>query len=142
MRDSFLRAPFRMVALDEDEHIPSSSDSIRVYSMRVTSPERSPRKRSPERSPRKRPASSGADVPAVDLSAAATESVGAERPVPQLLRDGFAKVREEGWVVTDDVSIVEQMGAPVKLTLGEYTNLKLTTPEDMVIADQILAGRE
>jgi len=61
---------------------------------------------------------------------------------PQLLREGFAKVREEGWVVTDDVSIVEQMGAPVKLTLGEYTNLKLTTPEDMVIADQILAGRE
>ena len=84
-----------MVALDEDEHIPSSSDSIRVYSMRVTSPERSPRKRSPERSPRKRPASSGADVPAVDLSAAATESVGgaaAERPVPQLLRDGAKQV--------------------------------------------------
>ena len=61
---------------------------------------------------------------------------------PQLLRDGFAKVRAEGWVVTDDVSIVEQMGAPVKLTMGEYTNLKLTTPEDMVIANQILAGRE
>ena len=81
-----------MVALDEDEHIPSSSDSIRVYSMRVTSPERSPRKRSPERSPRKRPASSGADVPAVDLSAATTESVGAERPVPQLLRDGAKQV--------------------------------------------------
>ena len=61
---------------------------------------------------------------------------------PQLLRDGFAKVRAEGLEVTDDVSIVEQMGAPVKLTMGEYTNLKLTTPEDMVIADQILAGRE
>ena len=61
---------------------------------------------------------------------------------PQLLRDGFAKVRAEGLEVTDDVSIVEQLGAPVKLTMGEYTNLKLTTPEDMVIADQILAGRD
>ena len=60
---------------------------------------------------------------------------------PQLLRDGFAKVREEGWVVTDDVSIVEQMGEPVKLTLGEYTNLKLTTPEDMIIAETILKDR-
>ena len=61
---------------------------------------------------------------------------------PQLLRDGFEKVRAEGLDVTDDVSIVEQLGRPVKLTMGEYTNLKLTTPEDMVIADQIMAGRE
>lgn len=60
---------------------------------------------------------------------------------PQLLRDGFEKVRAEGLEVTDDVSIVEQLGAPVKLTLGEYTNLKLTTPEDMVIAEQILEER-
>jgi len=60
---------------------------------------------------------------------------------PQLLRDGFKKVAADNLEVTDDVSIVEQLGAPVKLTLGEYTNLKLTTPEDMVIADQILAGR-
>jgi len=60
---------------------------------------------------------------------------------PQLLRDGFRRVAEEALEVTDDVSIIEHMGEPVKLTLGEYTNLKLTTPEDMVIAEQILAGR-
>jgi len=60
---------------------------------------------------------------------------------PQLLRDGFKKVQEESLEVTDDVSIIEQLGLPVKLTMGEYTNLKLTTPEDMVIADQIMAGR-
>eukprot|EP00965_Chrysotila_dentata_P206131 6183374-Pleurochrysis_carterae.AAC.4 len=29
-----------------------------------------------------------------------------------------------------------QLGEPVKLTLGEYTNLKLTTPEDMIVAEQ------
>ena len=61
---------------------------------------------------------------------------------PGMLREGFELVKEKSLEVTDDVSIVEQMGAPVKLTMGEYTNLKLTTPEDMVIADQILAGRE
>jgi len=61
---------------------------------------------------------------------------------PQLLRDGFTKVEAESLDVTDDVSIVELLGKPVKLTMGEYTNLKLTTPEDMVIADTILAARD
>jgi len=60
---------------------------------------------------------------------------------PALLREGFEKVEEEGLEVTDDVSIIEQLGKPVKITMGEYTNLKLTTPEDMVIAETILASR-
>ena len=37
--------------------------------------------------------------------------------------------------------VVELMGEPVKLTVGEYTNLKLTTPEDMIIAETILKDR-
>jgi 2-C-methyl-D-erythritol 4-phosphate cytidylyltransferase len=60
--------------------------------------------------------------------------------VTKLLR-GFDKVREENLEVTDDVSIVEQIGEPVKLTLGEYTNLKITTPEDLDIAEKILEQR-
>ena len=39
------------------------------------------------------------------------------------------------------MSVVELMGKPVKLTVGEYTNLKLTTPEDMIIAETILRDR-
>lgn len=39
---------------------------------------------------------------------------------------GFEKVEAENLEVTDDVSIVEQLGEPVKLTLGEYTNLKVS----------------
>jgi 2-C-methyl-D-erythritol 4-phosphate cytidylyltransferase len=57
-----------------------------------------------------------------------------------LLR-GFAKVEAENLEVTDDVSIVEALGEPVKLTLGEYTNLKITTPEDMDVAEAILQDR-
>jgi hypothetical protein len=34
-----------------------------------------------------------------------------------------------------------QIGKPVKITVGEYTNLKLTTPEDMLVANEILRGR-
>lgn len=58
------------------------------------------------------------------------------------LRRGFAKVAAEGLEVTDDVSIVEALGEPVKLTLGEYTNLKITTPEDMDVAEAILEERK
>ena len=50
-------------------------------------------------------------------------------------------VAAEGLEVTDDVSIIEQLGLPVKLTRGEYTNLKVTTPDDMVVAGQILDQR-
>jgi 2-C-methyl-D-erythritol 4-phosphate cytidylyltransferase len=58
------------------------------------------------------------------------------------LQRGFAKVLAERLEVTDDVSIVEAMGDPVKLTLGEYTNLKITTPEDMDVATAILEDRK
>ena len=54
---------------------------------------------------------------------------------------GFAKVEAENIDVTDDVSIIEALGEPVKLTLGEYTNLKITTPEDMEVAEAILEER-
>ncbi|KAL7540198.1 hypothetical protein ACHAXR_009935 [Thalassiosira sp. AJA248-18] len=60
--------------------------------------------------------------------------------VEALLR-GFDKVERENLEVTDDVSIIEALGEPVKLTRGEYTNLKITTPEDMDVATAILADR-
>ena len=37
---------------------------------------------------------------------------------------------------------VEALGEPVKLTRGEYTNLKITTPEDMDVAQAILEERQ
>lgn len=60
---------------------------------------------------------------------------------PELLKEGFEKVTKEGLEVTDDVSIIEQLGKPVKITRGEYTNIKLTTPEDLNIAELILKER-
>lgn len=60
--------------------------------------------------------------------------------VEALLR-GFDKVEREDLEVTDDVSIIEALGETVKLTRGEYTNLKITTPEDMDVATAILADR-
>lgn len=60
---------------------------------------------------------------------------------PDLLREGFEKVQREKLAVTDDVSIIEHLGKPVKITEGFYTNIKLTTPEDMTIAESILTDR-
>lgn len=59
----------------------------------------------------------------------------------ELFLQGFAKVQKDNLEVTDDVSVIEALGLPVKLTLGEYTNIKLTTPDDLQIAEQILRER-
>ena len=39
---------------------------------------------------------------------------------------------------TDDASVVEYSGEKVALCEGEYTNIKITTPDDMVIAEAII----
>jgi 2-C-methyl-D-erythritol 4-phosphate cytidylyltransferase len=41
--------------------------------------------------------------------------------------------------VTDDASLVEKLGYQVKLYMGSYRNIKVTTPEDMALAE-ILTG--
>ncbi len=39
--------------------------------------------------------------------------------------------------VTDDASLVEKCGNKVKLVMGSYFNIKITTPEDLVLAEAI-----
>ena len=48
----------------------------------------------------------------------------------------------QGLEVTDDVSVVEALGLPVRVTPGSYTNLKVTTPDDMSVAERFLEERE
>jgi 2-C-methyl-D-erythritol 4-phosphate cytidylyltransferase len=43
---------------------------------------------------------------------------------------------------TDDASLVERDGGRVEIVAGEKTNIKLTSPEDLVFAEAILAARE
>lgn len=61
-----------------------------------------------------------------------------------LIMEAHQKIRKgsiEG--VTDDSMIVETLGiCPVKLVMGSYDNIKVTTPEDLVIAENILKRRE
>ena len=55
-----------------------------------------------------------------------------------LLRQAHEAARAEGWTGTDDASLVERLGVPVRLTEGNRRNLKLTTPEDLIMAEGIL----
>ncbi|RLN04117.1 2-C-methyl-D-erythritol 4-phosphate cytidylyltransferase, chloroplastic-like [Panicum miliaceum] len=57
---------------------------------------------------------------------------------PNLLKDGFELVRRDGLEVTDDVSIVEYLKHPVYITEGSYTNIKVTTPDDMLLAERLM----
>jgi 2-C-methyl-D-erythritol 4-phosphate cytidylyltransferase len=43
---------------------------------------------------------------------------------------------------TDDASLVERDGGRIEVVAGEKTNIKLTSPEDLVLAEAILAERE
>lgn len=44
--------------------------------------------------------------------------------------------------VTDDAELVEQLGYRVKLYLGSYENIKVTTPEDFALAEIIARKRK
>ena len=56
----------------------------------------------------------------------------------ELIRTAHEAARVDGFIGTDDASLVERMGMPVRLTLGDRRNIKLTTPEDMKMAEAFL----
>ncbi|GAB6172309.1 2-C-methyl-D-erythritol 4-phosphate cytidylyltransferase [Paradesulfitobacterium aromaticivorans] len=59
-----------------------------------------------------------------------------------ILREAHRRAALEGFAGTDDASLVEWLGHPVKVLEGSPENIKLTTPEDLLLAEQILAGRD
>jgi 2-C-methyl-D-erythritol 4-phosphate cytidylyltransferase len=58
-----------------------------------------------------------------------------------LIREAYLKATEDGFVGTDDASLVERLGKKVHVLPGSYTNIKITTPEDLMLADFILKMR-
>lgn len=44
----------------------------------------------------------------------------------------------EHYLGTDDASLVERMGKQVHVVVGDYRNIKITTPEDLVLAEAFL----
>jgi len=51
-----------------------------------------------------------------------------------IIAEAYRRAKGE---VTDDASLVEQMGGKVKLYMGAYDNIKITTPDDLVLAEAL-----
>ena len=45
----------------------------------------------------------------------------------------------EGFSGTDDASLIEHSGGEVHIVMGDYRNIKITTPEDLVLAEAFLS---
>ena len=58
-----------------------------------------------------------------------------------LVRRAHEQARADGFLGTDDASLLEHAGLPVYLSQGDRENLKLTTPADLSVAQVILAAR-
>ena len=56
----------------------------------------------------------------------------------QLLKDAYAHLAAHPAAVTDDASVVELLGHKVVVAVGRYENIKITTPEDLVLAEHFL----
>ena len=58
-----------------------------------------------------------------------------------LIASALQKSVSENITITDDCSAVEAIGMRVVLTHGDYFNIKITTPEDLIFAKAILAHK-
>lgn len=92
-------------------------------------------------------------VPAKDTIKSVREGVVVATPpretlwlaqTPQAFRfgiifDAHLAAEREGFLGTDDASLVERVEGRVRIVPGDYRNIKITTPEDLILAEAFLA---
>ena len=59
----------------------------------------------------------------------------------QALYDAYETAMADSFYATDDSALVERSGGKIKVMQGSYTNIKVTTPEDLLIAEVFLSLR-
>jgi len=52
-----------------------------------------------------------------------------------VIKEAHYKAIEDGFTGTDDASLVERLGVKVHILMGSYSNIKITTPEDLILAN-------
>ncbi len=57
------------------------------------------------------------------------------------IKAAHSKALSDNFVATDDCMIAEYIGIKIKISEGSYENIKITTPEDIIIAEEILKKR-
>ena len=75
-------------------------------------------------------------VPRHDLWAAQTPQAFRR----DLLLDAFASPLARTTTFTDEAGLIEALGLPVAIVTGDHRNFKITRPEDLVIAEALLAS--
>lgn len=55
-----------------------------------------------------------------------------------IIRQAYDEAMLEGMEATDDAMLVERLGKPVYLLEGHTTNIKITLPEDMLLAEALI----
>jgi 2-C-methyl-D-erythritol 4-phosphate cytidylyltransferase len=58
-----------------------------------------------------------------------------------IIKQAYERAQKINYRATDDSKLVERMGIPVKMIMGSYDNIKITTIEDVAIAESILNRR-
>jgi 2-C-methyl-D-erythritol 4-phosphate cytidylyltransferase len=59
-----------------------------------------------------------------------------------IIKEAYERAYRIQYRATDDSKLVERLGIPVKMVMGSYENIKITTIEDVAIAEAVLKGRE
>ncbi|MBT9168576.1 MAG: 2-C-methyl-D-erythritol 4-phosphate cytidylyltransferase [Syntrophomonadaceae bacterium] len=59
-----------------------------------------------------------------------------------LLIDLHLRALSENFYATDDAALLEHYGYAVWVVHGDYENIKVTTPEDLVVAETLIRGRQ
>jgi len=95
-------------------------------------------------------------VPAKDTIKVVTNGIVVDTPprdtlwqaqTPQSFRFGIIHAAHmaaeaDGFTGTDDASLIERNGGKISIVRGDYRNIKITTPEDLILAEAFLAGIE
>lgn len=58
-----------------------------------------------------------------------------------IIKQAHEFAKKQGLLGTDDAMLVEYMGKKIKMVQGDYENIKITTPEDLIAAEGILNYR-
>jgi 2-C-methyl-D-erythritol 4-phosphate cytidylyltransferase len=59
-----------------------------------------------------------------------------------VIRSAHEIAETVGFLGTDDASLVERLGQPVHIVIGDYRNIKITTPEDLILAEAFIKSME
>ena len=60
----------------------------------------------------------------------------------KIIKKAYEKAYENNYYGTDDSMLVEKIGQKVTMIMGSYDNIKITSPEDIKIGEQILSLRK